>query len=222
MKKYISLLLTLFVTILSVTVFAEKPDEKGLETLKEYGIMVGDPDGDLRLEDTITRAEAAKMIITLQNYAPSTDDLHFFEKSEFPDVWETHWAKPYINMAKMMGIVEGDENGNFNPENNITNEEIVKMLVNVLGYSPMAETTGGFPGGYINTSSRTGLTDGLVFEVGEAAVRSDVAKLFINALDIPLMGQTKWSADGSHEYTIFDGNNAERRTILSEYWGVKE
>lgn len=223
MKKYISLLLAILVIASSVMVFAEKPDEAGLETLKKYGIMVGDPDGNLRLEDTITRAEAAKMIITLQNYAPNTEDNSvLMEKSEFPDVWETHWAKPYINTAKALRIIEGDEKGNFNPENNITNEEIVKMLVSALGYSPMAETTGGFPGGYINTSSRIGLTEGLVFEVGTAATRSDAAKLFINALDIPLMGQTKWSADGSHEYVIFDGNNADRKTILTEHWGVKE
>ena len=223
MKKFISLALVVVVLISSVSVFAALPDETGLETLKKYGIMVGDPDGDLRLEDTITRAEAVKMVIAAQNYVQdASDNALFVEKSEFPDVWETHWAKPYINMAKTMGIVEGDENGNFNPENEVTNEEIVKMLVETLGYGPMADTTGGFPGGYINTASRIGLTEGLVLELGTPAIRSDVAKLFINVLDIPLMVQSSWSTDGSVEYTIYDGITAERKTILSEYWGVKE
>lgn len=223
MKKFISLALVFVVLISMVSVFAEQSEEIGIETLKKYGIMVGDPDGNLRLEDTITRAEAVKMIIAAQNYVQdASENALFVEKSEFPDVWETHWAKPYINMAKTLGIVGGDENGNFNPESEVTNEEIVKMLVATLGYSPMADTTGGFPAGYINTASRIGLTEGLVFELGESATRKDVAALFINALDIPLMVQTKWSLDGSHEYTIFDGITVERRTILSEYWKVEE
>lgn len=223
MKKIISLVLILVVLISTVSVFAEQFDEIGIGTLKKYRIMVGDPDGNLRLEDTITRAEAVKMIIAAQNYVQdASENALFVEKSEFPDVWETHWAKPYINMAKTLGIVGGDENGNFNPESEVTNEEIVKMLVATLGYSPMADTTGGFPGGYINTASRIGLTKGLVFELGKSATRKDVAALFINALDIPLMGATRWNTDGSVDYTIFDGITAERKTILSEYWGVKE
>ena len=221
MKKIISMVLTLTILISSISAFAATPTDEQLETLNKYGIMTGDPDGDLRLDDTITRAEVAKMLISAQNLVTSsTPDT---EKSVFPDVWETHWAKLYINRAKSMGIAEGDENGNFNPEDNITNEEVVKMLVCLLGYRPWADSMGGFPGGYLNTSARIGLTNGLVFEIGADAKRSDVAMLIINALDIPLMGQISWSADGTAEYVIFDGNNGIRRaTILSEYWGVTE
>ena len=221
MKRFIGLILTVIMLLSSVSVFAAMPTEEQLNTLKQCGIMTGDPDGNMRLDDTITRAEAVKMIIAAQNYVnSSTPEI---EKSEFPDVWETHWAKMYINMAKALGIVEGDENGNFNPEDDITNEEIVKMLIVVLGYRPMADTVGGFPGGYLSTSARIGLTNGLVFKTNTAAKRGDIAVLFANALNIPLMGQISWSTDGDTEYVIFDGNNGIRKaTLLSEYFGVTE
>lgn len=223
MKKFVSLVLIIFILISAVSVFALEPDESQLEELKKFEIMTGDPDGSLRLNDTITRAEAVKMIIAAQGYVKDTAlDM---EKSEFPDVWETHWAKIHINMAKRIGIVEGDENGNFKPESEITNEEIVKMLVNLLGYEPMAETTGGYPAGYLSTASRIGVTNGLVLELETPAKRSDVAIMFANALEIPLMVQTVWSATGSedYEYKILDGNNGEpRTTIKSAYWGIVE
>lgn len=222
MKKFISLLLVIAALVMSVSAFAAQPEKEQLEILKKYGIMTGDPDGNLRLEDTLTRAEAAKMIIAAQNYV--RDDESYFEKSEFPDVWETHWAKLHINMAKNMGIVEGDENGNFNPEKEITNEEVVHMLVNLLGYKAMADTTGGYPAGSISTASRIGLTEGLTLELNTPAKRGDVAIMFANALEIPLMAQTVWTPDSvGAEYQILDGNNGVRRaTILSEYWGVSE
>ena len=223
MKKFVSLALIIFVLISAVSVFAAEPEKSQLDELKKFGIMTGDPDGNLRLNDTITRAEAVKMIIAVQGREKDTDlDM---EKSEFPDVWETHWAKFYINMAKRIGIVEGDENGNFNPESEVTNEELVKMIVCLLGYAPMADTVGGYPGGYITTATKIGVTEGLTLELNTPATRGDVAIMFSNSLEIPLMVQTVWSATGSedYEYKILDGNNGERKaTIKSEYLGITE
>ena len=121
-------------------------------------------------------------------------------------------------MAKDLGVDEGDENGNFNPESEITNEEIVKMLVNTLGYGTMAEMTGGFPGGYLMTSTRIGLTNGLVLETDVAAKRGDIAVMFCNALKIPLMVQISFSVDGDTEYQILDGKNGVKYAdLLTEY-----
>ena len=221
MKKIIGLVLVLVVLISSVSVFAAKPDEVQLELLKKYGIMTGDPDGNLRLEDTVTRAEATKMLTTALNYASAS--TRTFEKSEFPDVWDTHWAKDYINIAKKRNVVEGDEHGNFNPEADITNEELVKLLVNILGYEPMAEDAGGYPDGYLITGAKIGLTNGLSFVIGEAATRGDAAIMIANALDIPLMALVRWSTAADEKYVIFNGEDTvERVTILIKYWDMTE
>ena len=220
MKKLICAVLTAILT-LSTAVFAA-PDGEQLNDLKKYKIMVGDEDGDMRLDDTITRAEAAKMICALQRI--STDNFaDSVELSAFPDVADSHWAKGYINKVKEVGIVNGDEKGNFNPEAEITNEEIIKMLVNVLGYGPMAEQTGGFPMGYTRTAQRIGLTGELQLDVEAAAVRGDVAVMFAQALDIPLMAQTGWSADGSNSYMILDGSaGTEYTTLRTKYFSTEQ
>lgn len=203
MKKIISFMLILILSM-SVVVFAAPSDEL-LMDLKNLKIMVGDEDGNMRLEDTITRAEAVKMVCVIQGINVDSFSNNV-EPSTFPDVPDSHWAKNYINAMKGYGIVEGDENGNFNPEADVTNEEIIKMLVNALGYAPMAEQTGGFPMGYTRTAQKIGLTEDLKLEVETSAIRGDVAQMFATALDIPLMVQTGWSTDGSTSYAILDGS----------------
>lgn len=56
----------------------------------------------------------------------------------FEDVDETHWAYDYINQLRWDNIVSGDENGNFNPDNNITRAEAVKILCSAFSIEPSA------------------------------------------------------------------------------------
>lgn len=207
MKKLCSALV-LVMLFLCIAVQAE-PTEADLADLKNYGIMCGDPDGNLRLSDTITRAEAAKMLCVLGN-------LEQVETDVFPDVQASHWAYGYIGAASRAGIIVGDENGNFNPEANITNEELVKMLVCLLGYEPLAMGRGGYPAGYTAAAAQFGLTKDMQFAIQTPAVRQDAAELFANALDIPIM-EEKTEADGSQLYVILDGNGAEHKTLRMQF-----
>lgn len=216
MKKIISCILV-FIMLLSAVAFAAPSDEQ-LRDLKDLKIMVGDDDGDMRLDDTITRAEAAKMICVIQGI--TTDSFaDNVESSAFIDVPDTHWAKNYINCVKSLGIVVGDENGHFNPEATITNEEIIKMLIVALGYSPMADQTGGYPMGYTRTAQKIGLTEGMMLEVETPAIRRDVAMMFAAALDTPILVQNGWSVGGDTSYVICDGSaGTEKRTLRIMYF----
>ena len=215
MKKIIAFVLMIIIG-LQMVAFAEPSDEQ-LKDLKKYNIMVGDEDGNMRLDVSITRAEATKMVcailgIGVESFANNV------EPSMFPDVPDSHWAKNYINAMKGYGIVVGDEQGNFNPEADVTNEEIIKMLVTALGYAPMADTTGGFPMGYTRTALKIGVTEGLKLDVETPAIRGDVAQMFATALDIPLMVQNSWSPDGA-TYIILDGSaGTELETIRTMYF----
>jgi hypothetical protein len=133
----------------------------------------------------------------------------------FPDIHPGNWASGWIDIAKSLKIVNGDENGNFRPEDSVTNEEYLKMLVCALGYEPMAEQKGGFPGGYMSIANRIGLTKDMQFEVNSPAKRGDVAIMTYNALDVPLMCQTGFGSNV--EYTIMNGDgNSELRTLRME------
>ncbi len=206
MKKILSIIL-ICLQLLTITAFADgiQLTDAQKEDLHNLGIMTGDENGDLRLNDNITRAEAAKMICVAGNInLPSNTGEKIFD-----DVAADHWAYQYIYAVKENKIINGDGNGNFNPENNITNEEIVKMIVCLLGYGEMAEQQSGYPAGYTATASRIGITSNLNLKTKTPATRNDVAIMISNALDTPIMVE---KSEGEEEndntvYIILDGKN---------------
>ncbi len=218
MKKIICMIITIALTLSIAAVNAAELNatelnpaelnESQIKDLYDLKIMVGDADGSLRLKDEITRAEAVKIICTAGNIEPVSEEVF-----SFPDVALDHWANPYIKAAKLNGITEGDENGYFNPEQNITNEEIVKMIVCLLGYDPMADASGGYPAGYTMVGTRFGITKGLSLDVSNPAIRNDVGIMICNALDIPLMAQNPDSDE--EEYIIMDGSLYNKVTLRS-------
>lgn len=62
----------------------------------------------------------------------------------FRDVKDTHWAYDAINFLHWKEIVSGDENGNFNPESNITRAETVKLLCAAFGTEPQTAAAQAF------------------------------------------------------------------------------
>ncbi len=213
MKKIFCIIASIFVMTSALCVSAAEMNSAQAERLSSLGIMNGDPDGNMRLNDNITRAEAAKMLCIAKTTQDVIDSSEITES--FKDVPESHWAYRYICYAKKNGIVNGDENGNFNPEANITNAEIAKMVVSLLGYSVFADNNGGYPIGYMLAATRFGVTDGLTLVTDSPAIRNDVGIMINNALDIPLMVNT--SENGEKEFSIMDGNNGyPRKTLLTE------
>ena len=204
MKRIIAVILVMMY-LFSFSAFAESAEltEMQKEDLYNLGIMTGDENGDLRLDDNITRAEAVKMICVAGNIRIPSD----IDKKVFDDVDESHWAYKYICAAKENAIINGNGNGNFNPNGNITNEEIVKMIVCLLGYKDLAEARGGYPAGYTAAATRIGITSNLNLKTKTPAVRSDVAIMISNSLDIPIMAQKGVETDAAVEYILLNGKN---------------
>ena len=50
------------------------------------------------------------------------------EDANFSDVSKDHWAVAYIGACKFAGLINGYENGEFRPSNEITRAEAVKIL----------------------------------------------------------------------------------------------
>ena len=197
---------------------AETPDY--LADLAKYKIMVGDPDGNLRLDDTVTRAEMTKMIVT----ALGMGEGFVQTNTVFEDVTEAYWASGYISAAYQMGIVNGKSEKIFDPEANVTYEEAVKMLVCTTGYAEMANANGGYPFGYMIIAGQRGFLEGLDVKATNDAIRGDIALMIKNAIDIPLMFQVGFGA--VTEYQVMDGNNGNKlmtlRTDLEALYGEKD
>lgn len=208
MKKLISILLTIAMIMtcgFGVVAATDLESANCIETLTALDILKGDEDGNLNLNDNITRAEFTAIVTRLLDVESNT------KVEEFIDVPTSHWANPVIYTCYNLGIINGYGDGNFGPEDAVTYEQAIKMLVIALGYEPMASQKGGYPTGYLVVANQIGLTKDVV-KVEGAADRMTIAQLAYNALDIPLMSQTGFGTNT--EYKILNGDNDTTYTTL--------
>ena len=187
-----------------------------LAILSRLDIIVGDDKGNFNPDNTITRAEAAAVVVRLTGMSDTyTGSLN----TQFVDVPSSHWASGVIATANSMGIVEGYGNGYFGPEDPVKYEEIVTMIIRAMGYDPMVETRGSsWPGNYLSVASTIGVRSTEGGSVGKEAPRKVVASLLYSALKAPLMEVVSWGS--RTEYAIMDGSNYELKTLLSENFDV--
>ena len=180
--------------------------------LSKLGIINGYEDGTFLPDNTITRAEAAKVLVCALNAADLAEGM--VKANSFTDVPETHWAAGYVNYAASLGIIAGRGEGIFDPEAPVTYEEIVKMVVAMLGYTPVANVKGGYPTGYLYVANNMlKITKGATGVTGDAAKRWVVARLLFNSLEAKMMEQETWSASDP-EYIQGDD------TLLQDYLEV--
>ena len=96
-------------------------------------IINGYPDGTFKPQNSITRAEFAKVIVLAHGSTPATTT-----SSSFKDVAPSYWARGYIERAKELGFINGYPDGTFKPANNISRQEIAKIVVLANGSTPAA------------------------------------------------------------------------------------
>ncbi|MEA1962133.1 MAG: S-layer homology domain-containing protein [Bacillota bacterium] len=148
--------------------------------LNSLGIIDGYPDGTFGPEKTITRAEFAKIaaytagleaVATGMTGVPST----------FSDVATDNWANGWINVASTQGYVKGYPDGTFGPEAQISQAEVITVLLRILGYND--NLAGNWPAGYIAKAANLGVLDDITFLANKAATRGEVAVLGGATLD---------------------------------------
>lgn len=137
MRKYISTILTVAI-MLSLCVMPVSADshwaEEYAKSLIEKGIVSGYEDGSLKLDNSVTRAEFVKMLNKSRNLTTK-------ETVNFPDVSEDKWYYEDMLIAKGNGYITGDDNGNANPEKNITRAESSVILARILGLDTTDSTS---------------------------------------------------------------------------------
>ncbi len=108
---------------------------QAVEKLTDNKIISGFPDGTFKPDQTLTRAEFSKIIVSFTAGADTAVNLD----SGFPDVdnvgGSAHWAKPYIKAAKDLKIISGFPDGTFQPDSPVTYEQAVKMIMCALNYT---------------------------------------------------------------------------------------
>ena len=102
-----------------------------ISTLTNLGVVNGMPDGGFHPQDNITRAEFATMAV---RFFIITEDYQY-EGDAFSDIAD-HWANEYINIAYLLGIINGYPDGSYRPSNVISRAEAMMIVNNTLRRSP--------------------------------------------------------------------------------------
>ena len=157
---------------------ASAPYAHEVNTLLAEGIFRGDANGNFNPNNSMTRAEAATLLVRLFVDV----DVKTSGTGSFTDVASSHWAFSYIEAAVVYGLISGYGDGRFGPDDPLTYNQALALLIRALRYGPMAEEWGGWPTGYIEAAEELGLTDRTVSTSNGSVPRSTVAVLIYNAL----------------------------------------
>ena len=176
--------------------------------LKNLGFISGKNDYEFEPEKNITRAEFTKLIIALINLSGSADA----KENIFADIASDYWAADAINTLYGIGIIHGDENNCFNPEDTVIASEAVKILIYALGYSVVAEEKGGYPTGFWVLANQLGLLNNINLNIESELNRGVASELISNALDVEMLYQVGFGADNRY--------NRDSITILNYFHNI--
>lgn len=145
LKRRISLIIVF--AILLQTFFVFTPGREpvsygaaypGAEMLKKHGFIAGDEDGDLQVEESLSRAEACVILASI--YGKTAEAQKFKYSGDFKDVKKGDWFAPYVEFAKDQGWVAGTNENKFMPHGKVGTKQWAIMLLRALNEEPKWET----------------------------------------------------------------------------------
>ncbi len=95
--------------------------------LADLGIINGTGDGLFEPDNSVTREEFTKILVSAMGLAGSS-----YADNVFTDVPDDSWYCSFVNIARENGIVQGVGNGEFGAGQTITREDMATMLYNAL------------------------------------------------------------------------------------------
>ena len=234
MKKFLSLVLALVMTMSLVTVSAGAKDftdsskiqyAEAVDVMSAAKVIDGYTDGTFNPTATLTRGAAAKIICNLI-LGPTAASALVADAAPYSDVAANHPFAGYIAYCQKTGIISGYADGTFKPANSLTGYAFMKMLLGALGYDAANE---GYTGANwsINVAKQAisiGLNDGLKGEFnGVKAVNREEACLYafntLNATMVEYTNQTIVIANGTvktDKVAKDMENNARTETIKED------
>ena len=107
---------------------------EAVSMMSALGVINGFTDNTFRPEDTVTRAQMAKMIYVVMNFGSEKNAEYFANVVKpFSDT-KGHWAEGFINFCYINGIISGRGDGTFDPDATVTGLEAAKMCLALIGY----------------------------------------------------------------------------------------
>ncbi len=205
MKKIILLIMILSLFTQSFFVVASENDEINTNYIEAESLLrsLGIINEEIEYTKTITRGEMAKYITSLL----SETELAVSYRGIFSDVPETHEYSLYIEHLANKGIIKGDGNFNFRPDDKILYDHAMIMIINTLGYGVLEDISST----YYTWANEYNLYKNLVLEF-DYVNTGDLLVLMENALYANLLARDGYGSE--KQYAVTDN------TLLSTVYKV--
>ncbi|MEC0125181.1 S-layer homology domain-containing protein [Paenibacillus pabuli] len=154
------------------------------------GFVNGYGDQTFRPNQKVTRAEFTTMLGRALNLNTVSPSIHYTDDNQIP-----LWAKPYITAAASAGIINGYENGSFNPSKTLSRSEMVTMIARAGGILADsnakldfkdAKDVPAWAAPYVASAVKAGLVGGVGgnrFAPNQTATRAEAVTLIIALLE---------------------------------------
>lgn len=190
-RRYVAAVLTLALLLLMLPAqvfgleFTDVPITasyyKAVDKLSNVGVIQGRGDGAFAPVDKTTRAEFCAFLARANGY-----NANYYQQKElpFPDVDSNSWAAPYISFCYENGYINGMLDGTFCPDDYVTDEQAVKMVVcsSRVGDESLSSVGPKWYSGYLNIAQKYNLLNDTKVRVNNSANRAFVAQVVYNAM----------------------------------------
>lgn len=190
---------------------AKAEDTAIAEKLTKLGVI--DEFDTQTLTNTIKRFEIIPLLMELAglNNGAETSAV----TSPFLDISAFDKQIGAYSTLYKQGYITGDENRMFRPNDLLTYNEAVTLVINIMGYKLFAMRNGGYPSGYLYTANVCKLLDGLTGQGSDPIVWYDVCRILNHAMDADAVVVTNYTGDGEAEFTL-----DKERTILEDRYSI--
>lgn len=193
MKNKLISAITAFVIclqIISVSVISYADDTKSnvpahdvVSLLDSLNIVSVSGDSDTVYDSFVKRGDFAVYALNAVNMG----EISYGGASNFVDVISDSPYYSAANTLASMGIVSGNESGSFLPDEYITYNQAVKIIIGVIGYDAIANQYGGWPAGYISAAAKNRLLRGVETADGGLITLGSCMNLIYNSLFADLL-----------------------------------
>lgn len=135
-----------------------------LNTTDHFAYLIGYEDGEIKPENNITRAEVATIFFRLL-----TDDARarfWSSENDYTDVATDSWYNNAVSTLSNMGIINGYDDGTFQPNASITRAEFTAIATRFFDYTAEYDgafndvASGSWYADYVQAAVDMGLVDG--------------------------------------------------------------
>jgi len=158
-----------------------------LNTEDHVAYIIGYPDGTVRPDGNITRAEVATIFFRL--LTDEARETYWCQANGYTDVPAQRWYNNAVSTLSNMGIISGYPDGSFRPDAPITRAELTKIAVGFFQYADQhfryqgdfSDVTGReWYAGFVAAASALGLIEGYpdgTFRPNEAITRAETCTI---------------------------------------------